>query len=252
MDTPKVNDFEELNRILNASEKTVFFGGAGVSTESGIPDFRSKDGLYNQHDVRFDQYEPEYLLSRNCLYNHPKVFFEFYRQKLDVRNVQPNAAHYKLAEMEAKGKLRAVITQNIDGLHQKTGSKTVIEIHGTTMANYCTECDEFVDKDFIFNTDEPIPRCPHCGKGIIRPNVTLYGEQLPWDAVDRAIRLIEEADTLIIGGTSLVVQPAAGFVNYFSGKNLIIMNMQPTPQDKYSQLLFTEPIGQVMSKIVIK
>ena len=201
--------YEKLREYINKSNNIVFFGGAGVSTESGIPDFRSKDGLYNQHDVRFDQYEPEYLLSRNCLYNNPKVFYEFYRQKLDTRNVEPNITHKVLAKMEAVGKLSAIVTQNIDGLHQKAGSENVFEIHGTTQRNYCSKCGKTYPADFLYESStheaktsrfEPnlslskdsIPKC-EC-RGLIRPDVTLYGEGLPKAAVSGALEAIGKAE----------------------------------------------------------
>ena len=241
---------ERLARMIGESGKIVFFGGAGVSTESGVPDFRSKDGLYNQHDVRFDEYEPEYLLSRECLLYDPKVFFEFYRQKLDTRNVKPNAAHKALAELERRGKLRAVVTQNIDGLHQKAGSKNVFEIHGSTERNYCMRCGKKYPPDFIYDSPDPVPRCA-CG-GVVRCDVTLYGESLPEDAVDRAIDAISRADMLIIGGTSLRVYPAASFISYFRGKYTAVINREPLDLglegDGYVQI--NAPIGEVLSQIL--
>jgi len=216
---------DKINKLIGyikESKNIVFFGGAGVSTESGIPDFRSKDGLYNQHDVNFSGYQPEYLLSRDCLYYHPKVFYEFYRQKMDTRNFEPNITHKVLAELEHLGKVKAIVTQNIDGLHQKAGSKNVYEIHGTTQRCYCNKCTMEYHPDFLFTTKEKIPKC-ECG-GQIRPDVTLYGEQLPKKAVDNATQAIEEADMLIIGGTSLTVWPAASFINNFQGKHLVVIN----------------------------
>lgn len=242
--------YAALNEIVQHSQHIVFFGGAGVSTESGIPDFRSKDGLYNQHDVQFDDYTPEYLLSHDCLMNNSKVFFEFYRQKLDTRNVQPNRAHYKLAEMEEKGKLDGVITQNIDGLHQRAGSKNVQEIHGSTYRNYCVRCGAQFPADFIFQSDEEIPKCPHCG-GMVRPDVTMYGETLPEGAWERAAELISQADCFIVGGTSLSVYPAASLVDYFRGSYLIMINRDETPYDHYATMIFHESIGQVMDQIHI-
>ncbi len=239
---------EALSEIVNTSHKVAFFGGAGVSTESGIPDFRSKDGLYNQHDVRFDQYTPEYLLSDDCLYSHPRVFFEFYRQKLNVEGIEPNAAHRKLAELEEKGKLAGIITQNIDGLHQKAGSKKVYEIHGSTLRNYCSRCRKPQPADFIFRSADPIPLCPHCG-GMIRPDVTLYGEGLPMQAWENSMNLITTADCLIVGGTSLAVYPAASLVNYFHGKYLIIINRDATPQDQTADLVFHDSISRVLGSI---
>lgn len=240
---------ETLMKYIQESNNIVFFGGAGVSTESGIPDFRSKDGLYNQHDVQFDKYDPEYLLSRECLYNNPKVFYEFYRQKMDVRDIQPNITHKVLAQLEEMGKLKAVITQNIDGLHQKAGSKNVYEIHGTTQKNYCSKCKAGYHKDFLFNTTETIPKC-ECG-GLIRPDVTLYGEQLPDEAVGRAIAAIHNADMLIIAGTSLQVYPAANFVYEFSGKHLIVINREElkiTLNDEVD-LFICNSMGKVFEEI---
>lgn len=238
----------QLNEMVKTSKHIVFFGGAGVSTESGIPDFRSKDGLYNQHDVQFDSYTPEYLLSHDCVYRNSKVFFEYYRQKMDTRDIKPNITHYKLAQMEEKGKLDCVVTQNIDGLHQKAGSKTVYEIHGTTQRNYCTKCGRQVPADFIFESTDPIPLCPDCG-GMIRPDVTMYGESLPDQAWDGAMRSISRADLFIIGGTSLTVYPAANLIHYFRGENLVIINRDKTPQDRYCKLVFHENLGEVFGAI---
>lgn len=239
----------KLKQFIDNSENIVFFGGAGVSTESGVPDFRSKDGLYNQHDVRFDKYQPEYLLSHSCLVNEPEVFFEFYRQKMDARNIEPNFAHLYLAELEKRGKLKAVVTQNIDGLHQKAGSKTVYEIHGTTQRNYCTSCGKAYDSDYIFNCEFKIPHC-ECG-GIVRCDVTLYEEALPEEAVRGAVNAISKADMLIIGGTSLTVYPAASYIRYFRGKYMVIINKEhlPISYGQENKLEINEPIGQVFKKL---
>lgn len=245
----KEEKYAELQEIILKSEKTVFFGGAGVSTESGIPDFRSKDGLYNQHDVQFDRYTPEYLLSTDCLHQHPDVFFEFYRQKMNVDGIEPNAAHYKLAELEQAGLLDCVITQNIDGLHQKAGSKKVYEVHGTTLKNYCEECGKKYPADAIFTSTEAVPHCS-CG-GMIRPEVTLYGEMLPQKAWEEAEKAARTADCLIVGGTSLAVYPAAGLVDMFRGRFLIVINRDRTAQDRYAHLVFHENIGEVMKQINI-
>ena len=221
-------DMEKISTLkswIGESERIVFFGGAGVSTESGVPDFRSKDGLYNQHDVRFDAYSPEYLLSHSCLRDHPEVFFEFYRQKMDARHVEPNDAHKYLKKLEDEGKLLAVVTQNIDGLHEKAGSRNVYAIHGTTLRNYCMRCGKKYGPDYIYESAEPVPRCT-CG-GIIRCDVTLYEESLPEDAVEGAISAISKADMLIIGGTSLTVYPAASYIHYFRGKHLVVINREP-------------------------
>lgn len=241
--------YKKLREYIEESNNIVFFGGAGVSTKSGIPDFRSKDGLYNQHDVQFDKYKPEYLLSRECLYNNPKVFYEFYRQKMDTRNIEPNITHKVLAKMEEMGKLRAIVTQNIDGLHQKAGSKNVFEIHGTTQRNYCSKCKMEYHPDFLFNTKEAIPKC-ECG-GQIRPDVTLYGENLPEDAVNGAIRAIRDADMLIIGGTSLQVYPAANYISYFSGRHLVVINREKIQVlfNEDTDLMIVDSLGNVFSEI---
>ena len=238
-----------LKEFINQSENIVFFGGAGVSTESGVPDFRSKDGLYNNHDIQFENYHPEYLLSHSCFVNEPEVFFEYYRQKMDARSAKPNAAHIFLAKLEKIGKLKAVITQNIDGLHTDAGSKNIYEIHGTTRRNYCTKCNKILPADFIFNSKEPIPKCD-CG-GIVRCDVTLYEEQLPENAVRGAINAISNADMLIIGGTSLTVYPAASYVGYFGGKHMVIINKDPLDYPLRSDLdiEINMPIGEVFSEI---
>ena len=223
-----------------------FFGGAGVSTASGIQDFRSKNGLYNQKDIQFEKYEPEYLLSHTCLYNHPKVFYEFYRQKMDCRNIEPNIIHYKLAEMEKAGILRGIVTQNIDGLHQKAGSQKVYEIHGTTNRIYCSKCGKEYPVDYIFTCREDIPKC-EC-RGLIRPDVVLYGEQLPTEQLTDAIQnVLHVCNTLIVAGTSLVVQPAASLLTHFYGPNLVIINHDETPYDGYADLVFHEDIEKVFS-----
>lgn len=211
-------------KYIEESNAIVFFGGAGVSTESGIPDFRSKDGLYNQHDVQFEKYNPEYLLSHSCLVDHPNVFFEYYRQKMDTRNIEPNITHKVLAQLEEEGKLTAIVTQNIDGLHQKAGSKKVYELHGTTQRNYCSWCKKAYPAEYLFMSKEAVPKC-ECG-GVIRPYVTLYEEALPEDAVSGAVNAIANADMLIIGGTSLRVYPAASYVRYFRGKHLVVINRE--------------------------
>ena len=244
-----MDKIEALAKIIYESRNIVFFGGAGVSTESGVPDFRSKDGLYNKPDVRFEGYSPEYLLSHTCLVNEPKVFFEFYRQKMDARNVVPNFAHLFLAKLERLGKLKAVVTQNIDGLHQRAGSVNVLEIHGSTTENYCISCGETYPADFIFNCDKDIPTCPKCG-GMVRCNVTLYEELLPEKAVNRSINAISSCDTLIIGGTSLTVYPAASYVNFFKGENLVLINKDHV-EAKFNAPNYLEinaPIGEDFKK----
>ncbi|MBE5824889.1 MAG: NAD-dependent protein deacylase [Butyrivibrio sp.] len=243
-----MSDVERLKELIDASDSIVFFGGAGVSTESGIPDFRSKDGLYNQHDVRFDMYQPEYLLSHSCLVYEPKVYYEFHRQKMDTRNIEPNNAHKYLAKLEEMGKLKAIVTQNIDGLHQKAGSKVVYEIHGSALRNYCMSCGKEFPSDYIFESEEPIPRCS-CG-GVVRPDITLYEEGLPEDQVSGAIDSIARADMLIIGGTSLTVYPAASFVNYFRGKNLVIINRDKIDvRQAENTLVINRKIGELFAEL---
>lgn len=244
------NKLELLKKYIDESDNIVFFGGAGVSTESGVPDFRSKDGLYNQHDIRFDKYQPEYLLSHSCFVNEPAVFFEFYRQKMDARSVKPNAAHYALARLEQMGKLRAVVTQNIDGLHQKAGSKCVYEIHGTTMRNYCVRCGKTYPEDFIYESKEAVPHCD-CG-GVVRCDVTLYEESLPDEAVRGAVSAISRADMLIIGGTSLTVYPAASYIHYFKGDHLVIINRDRLsyPINPSTDLQINDSIGKVLGSVV--
>ncbi|MDO4167258.1 MAG: NAD-dependent protein deacylase [Eubacteriales bacterium] len=244
-----MNEIETFKKWVAESENIVFFGGAGVSTESGIPDFRSKDGLYNQHDVQFDAFTPEYLLSHSCLRDHPNVFYEFYRQKMDCRDIAPNITHKKLADMEEKGKLSAIVTQNIDGLHQKAGSVKVYELHGTTLKNYCTNCGTTYAADYIFENTDPIPKCG-CG-GTIRPDVVLYEEGLDDATVSGAIRAISAADMIIIGGTSLAVYPAAGLLQYFHGKHMVLINKSATPMDKDADLVLQCGLGEVFSQIEI-
>ena len=242
---------EKLQKFIEESEKIVFFGGAGVSTESGVPDFRSKDGLYNQHDVQFEKYDPEYLLSHSCLVDHPKVFYEYYRQKMDARHVQPNITHKALARMEEEGKLLAVVTQNIDGLHQKAGSKKVYELHGTTLRNYCAWCKKEYPSDYLFESNEAVPKCECVGQ--IRPDVTLYEEALPDTAVNGAIGAIASADMLIIGGTSLRVYPAASYVRYFKGKHLVVINREELDVrlDPENDLFICGSLGDVFRELDI-
>lgn len=240
--------YDAFSEILFDSESVVFLGGAGVSTESGIPDFRSKNGLYKKKDRRFSRYKPEYLLSSECLRKKPELFFDYYRKNLDARLVEPNAAHRKLAEMEASGRLRGVITQNIDGLHQKAGSKNVQEIHGTIWKNHCVSCGAEYDVNFIFDSPDPVPRCPVCGK-TVRPDVTLYGEFLPQPAYTNAINLIGRADCLIVGGTSLEVGSAAQLVHMFHGSHLVIINKGRTKMEGAADLVFHDSIGKVLERI---
>lgn len=242
---------QKLNEMIKTHQKIVFFGGAGVSTASGIPDFRSTDGLYNMDKSVYSNKEPEYLLSRDCLYNNSKLFYKFYRQFMDVRRFHPNIAHIKLAKLEAKGKMLGVITQNIDGLHQKAGSKNVFEIHGTTQRTYCSKCKKEYEKDYIFTCSDDIPKCGKGCRGLIRPDVTLYGEALPKEALNNAMNVIMDADMLIVAGTSLTVQPAASLVSYFEGDSLVIINRTETDYDKWADLVFREDIADVFSKIEI-
>ena len=234
-----------LEEILAGTKSMVFFGGAGVSTESGIPDFRSVDGLYHQ---KF-KYPPETMLSHSFYERHTAEFFDFYRQKLIVHGAVPNAAHRRLAALEREGKCKAVVTQNIDGLHQAAGSKTVYELHGSTLRNYCTRCGAFYDVDYIANSTG-VPRCEKCG-GIVKPDVVLYEEGLDEEVLSGAVNAIRHADTLIIGGTSLVVYPAAGLIRYFRGDHLVVINMQPTGADAQADLCIAKPIGQVLSEDVV-
>ena len=229
----------ELEKMLQSHKNIVFFGGAGVSTESGIPDFRSVDGLYHQ---KF-KYPPETMLSHSFYESHTAEFFDFYRQKLIVHGARPNAAHLRLAKLEREGRLKAVVTQNIDGLHQAAGSKTVYELHGSTLRNYCTRCGKFYPVDFIAESTG-VPRCS-CG-GIVKPDVVLYEEGLDEATLVGAIQAIEAADLLIVGGTSLAVYPAAGLLRYYRGPELVLLNKAPTPADRMATLILREPIGQVL------
>lgn len=239
------DSIKRLKELVGSSDNIVFFGGAGVSTESGIPDFRSTGGLYHQEW----KYPPEVILSHTFYESNPEEFFRFYRAKLLAPDAKPNAAHKKLAEWEAEGRLKAVITQNIDGLHQAAGSRTVYELHGSTLRNYCVKCGAFYDVDFIANSTG-VPRCPRCG-GIIKPDVVLYEEGLDEQVLSGAVSAIRRADTLIIGGTSLVVYPAAGLIRYFRGDHLVVINMQPTNADAEADLCIAKPIGQVLSEDVV-
>ena len=234
--------------ILFDSAHVVFLGGAGVSTESGIPDFRSKNGLYRRRIKSLGRFKPEYLLSSECLRARPEVFFDYYRKNMDARAAQPNPAHLKLAEMEASGRLEGVITQNIDGLHQKAGSKNVQEIHGTIWKNHCVSCREEYDVNFVFDSTEVVPHCPKCGR-IVRPDVTLYGEYLPQPAYSNAIDMIGRADCLIIGGTSLEVGSAAQLAHMYHGKHLVIINKGKTKMEGAAELVFHDSIGKVLGKI---
>ena len=242
MDQEKI---AELQKIIEDSDNIVFFGGAGVSTESGIPDFRSQDGLYH---MKY-RYPPETIISHSFFEANPREFYRFYKDKMLVLSARPNAAHRKLAELEQAGKLKAVVTQNIDGLHQKAGSKVVYELHGSTLRNYCTRCGAFYDAEFVKNSDG-IPRCPKCG-GIIKPDVVLYEEGLDDTVIRKSVKAIMEADVLIIGGTSLVVYPAAGLIDYFRGSRLVLINKSATGRESRADLVITDPIGEVFSQIKV-
>lgn len=241
-----MDKIEEFQKIIDKSNNIVFFGGAGVSTESGIPDFRSKDGLYNQKY----KYPPEYMLSHTFYMAHTKEFYEFYFDKLVHPEIKPNTCHKKLKELEDIGKLKAIVTQNIDGLHEQAGSKNVYNIHGTIYSNHCIKCNKKYDLDYVlkFKDKKEIPTCK-CG-GYIKPDVVLYEEMLPEDTVEKAIKAISTCDTLIIGGTSLNVYPAAGLINYFNGNNLVIINKEHL--NIPDALEINEPIGEVFSQIKIK
>lgn len=236
---------EQLQQWVNDRGNSVFFGGAGVSTESGIPDFRSVDGLYNQ---KYDE-PPETILSHTYFTRRTEDFYRFYRDKMLCLDAKPNAAHLKLAELERAGKLKAVVTQNIDGLHQLAGSQTVYELHGSVHRNYCTQCRTFYGVDFIAG-GEGVPRCPVCG-GIVKPDVVLYEEGLDQGTVEGAVRAIAQADVLIIGGTSLVVYPAAGLINYYRGNKLVLINRDATPYDGQADLVIHDSIGKVLGGIKV-
>ena len=233
----------ELQRIIDQSRRIVFFGGAGVSTESGIPDFRSVDGLYHQ---KYDD-PPETILSHTFLMTRPEAFYRFYRDKMLPLDAQPNAAHRKLAELERTGRLTAVVTQNIDGLHQKAGSKTVLELHGSIHRNHCMACGKFYPPKFIRDSEDPVPTCS-CG-GRIRPDVVLYEEGLDDDVVAASVHHIRLADTVIVAGTSLTVYPAAGLLRYFRGQHLVLINRDATPLDSQADLVLHEKVGEVLSRV---
>ena len=233
---------KKLKELVDSSNNIVFFGGAGVSTESGIPDFRSTDGLYHQEW----KYPPEVILSHTFYESNPEEFFRFYRAKLLAPGVKPNAAHKKLAELEEMGKLKAIVTQNIDGLHQAAGSRTVLELHGSVHRNYCEKCGKFHDFDFMLHS-EGVPRCA-CG-GIVKPDVVLYEEGLDQQLLNGAVRYISQADMLIIGGTSLNVWPAAGLINYHRGNKLVLINKSTVARDLAADLVIADPIGETLAQI---
>jgi NAD-dependent deacetylase len=238
---------EKLKSIINNSKNIVFFGGAGVSTESNIPDFRSESGLYKTKSNY--SYPPEVMLSHSFFMKDPEDFFEFYKSKMIFKNAKPNLAHIALTQLEKVGKLKVIITQNIDGLHQSSGSKNVLELHGSIHRNYCMDCGKFFNLDYILNTSSVVPRCDKCN-GIIKPDVVLYEESLDMDILNNSINFIKSADTLIVGGTSLVVYPAASLVKYFRGKNLVLINKSSTPYDNMANLVINSSIGKTLSSIL--
>ncbi len=240
-----MDQIEQLQKWIDESNSIVFFGGAGVSTESGIPDFRSVDGLYHQ---KYD-YPPETILSHTFYMNKTEEFYKFYKDKLLCEGAKPNAAHLKLAELEKAGKLKAVVTQNIDGLHQAAGSQKVLELHGSVLRNYCQKCGKFYDMNYI-KESEGVPRC-ECG-GMIKPDVVLYEEGLDQNTIQESVSSIKNADMLIIGGTSLAVYPAAGLVDYYRGSKLVLINRDATPMDGRANLVLHSKIGEVLGRIVVR
>jgi NAD-dependent deacetylase len=237
---------EKLKTIIRESNNIVFFGGAGVSTESNIPDFRSSTGIYTTENNK--KYPPETMLSHSFFIRHPEEFYDFYKKKMIYKDAKPNDAHIALAELERRGKLKAVITQNIDGLHQIAGSKNVLELHGSIYRNYCMKCHKSFDLDYILEF-KGVPRCDECN-GIVRPDVVLYEESLDMGLLRRAVEYIQNADVLIVGGTSLVVYPAAGLIEYYNGNKLILINKSPTPYDYIATLTFNDSIGKVLKQVV--
>jgi len=237
----------QLKSIITNSNNIVFFGGAGVSTESSIPDFRSESGLYKTKN-NFS-YPPEIMLSHSFFSDHTEDFFEFYKAKMIYKDAKPNSAHYALAKLESLGKVSAIITQNIDGLHQLAGSKKVLELHGSVHRNYCTNCNKFFDLDYIMHSTSSVPMCDACGS-IIKPDVVLYEESLNMNIIDEAVSFIMKADTLIVGGTSLVVYPAAGLIDYFKGKHIVLINKEATPYDRTADLVINDSIGKVLNSIL--
>ena len=236
------SEIETLKQWVNESRRIVFFGGAGVSTESGIPDFRSVDGLYNQ---KFE-YPPETIISHSFYERRPEYFFRFYREKMLPLDFEPNITHKVLARWEQEGKLLAVVTQNIDGLHQKAGSRNVYELHGSVLRNYCVRCGKFYPAEYVRDA-QGVPRC-ECG-GIVKPDVVLYEESLDADVIEGAVRAIAKADLLIVGGTSLTVYPAAGFLGYYRGDRLALINRDPTPYDRHAGLVIHDSLGKVFSQL---
>lgn len=238
-------EVQQLQEMIDASRRIVFFGGAGVSTESNIPDFRSADGIYHQSF----KVSPEQVVSHSFFIKNTETFYEFYKEKMMILDAEPNPAHLKLAELEKAGKLTAVVTQNIDGLHQAAGSKKVYELHGSIMRNYCMQCGAFYDAEYV-KTAEGIPHCEHCG-GIVKPGVVLYEEGLDSRTIQGAVQAISEADMLIIGGTSLAVYPAASFIDYFRGKYLVLINKSQPGRSVQTSLTISAPIGEILGRIQV-
>ena len=241
-----MTDVEKLAEILSQSKRAVFFGGAGMSTESGIPDFRSANGIYNQKLNR--TFSPEEMASHNFFVSHPEEFFSFYRERFVYLDAKPNAGHIALAELERRGILSAVVTQNIDGLHQIAGSQVVYELHGSIRRSHCVRCGAKYDIDFVMK-NIPVPYCSECG-GVVKPDVVLYGESLDDETVSNSVRAILNADTLIVGGTSLIVYPAAGLIDYFRGRHLILINKTATRADADAELVIREKIGETLNKAI--
>lgn len=249
---------EDLKNMIQSSRSIVFFGGAGVSTESGVPDFRSENGLYRARQTYGRS--PEEMLSYSFFRSHMETFFDYYKNNLIYRDAKPNQAHLALAELEGQGKLSAVVTQNIDGLHQLAGSRTVYELHGSVLRNHCMDCGAFYHLDYIMDPkncshsqgkESQIPRCSKCG-GVVKPQVVLYEEALDQDVLENAVAAISQADTLIVGGTSLAVYPAAGLINYFRGNHLVLINKSETPYDRKADLVIHEPIGKVLGACILE
>lgn len=239
-------DINQLKVLIHSSDNIVFFGGAGVSTESNIPDFRSDGGLYREGSDSL--YSPEEILSHDFFMRHTEAFYKFYREKMVYREAEPNEAHKALARLEKAGKLKTVITQNIDGLHQKAGSQNVLELHGSVHRNYCMKCHKFFDLDYVLE-HKGIPQCDDC-KGIVKPDVVLYQENLDNSVIERAVGAISHAGVLIVGGTSLSVYPAAGLITYYRGNKLVLVNKTPTPYDGRANMVFNEKIGELLSRVM--
>ena len=243
MNLTKAERISVLRDIINSSDNIVFFGGAGVSTESNIPDFRSENGLYSERTEK-NHLSPEEILSHTFFMNYTEDFFDYYKSKMIYKDVKPNSAHLMLAELEQMGKLKAIITQNIDGLHQKAGSKEILELHGSVHRNHCMHCNDFFDLHYVLEANG-MPKCERCG-GIVKPDVVLYEENLDMDIMNKAIGYIKNAEVLIVAGTSLTVYPAAGLIQYFSGKHLVLINKSSTPYDNLANLTINDSIGETL------